>query len=270
MRRALTGSPASFLLQIPQFLTKFSALDHLNFLNFSGVLTLMFISDGTLAFVWVASFWLVTCSFNFLFFAFSFFVFFSCFLTFSWRASNIFFSGLSFPVISSGNSLSWPSASSSMKSPSSIWTSCYPIGDFASLTLFPLKGSLGVAGGSSLVGDRLAGLSGGDGQGSSAFLDLVPSLNGSFGVGGRHISEAGLVGGLSKSSTHLTLACLGSSASGGPFFSVVVWVLHPSGSLLMAVQVHVWIEQHPSDYYWVPWAPHTHTQQWTPLSLWFL
>ena len=48
---------------------------------------------------------------------------------------------------------------------------------------------------------------------------------------------------------------------GRPFFSVVVWVLHPSGSLLVAVQVHVWIEQHPSDYYWVPWAPHTHAQK---------
>ena len=67
------------------------------------------------------------------------------------------------------------------------------------------------------MGDRLAGLPGGDGQGSSAFLDLVPSLNGSLGVGGRPISEAGLVAGLSKSSTHLTLACLGSSASGEAF-----------------------------------------------------
>ena len=85
-----------------------------------------------------------------------------------------------------------------MKSHSSIWTSCCPIGDFASLMLFPLKGSLGVAGGPSWVGDRLAGLPGGDGQGSSAFLDLVPSLNGSLGVGGRPISEAGLVGGPSK------------------------------------------------------------------------
>ena len=41
--------------------------------------------------------------------------------------------------------------------------------------IFPLKGSLGVAGGPSWVSDRLAGLPGGDGQGSSAFLDLVPS-----------------------------------------------------------------------------------------------
>ena len=60
------------------------------------------------------------------------------------------------------------------------------------------------------MGDRLAGLSGGDGQGSSVFPDIVPSLNGSLGVGGRPISEAGLVGGLSKLSTHFTLACLGS------------------------------------------------------------
>ena len=63
------------------------------------------------------------------------------------------------------------------------------------------------------MGDRLAGLPGGAGEGSSAFLDLVPSLNGSLGVGGRPISEAGLVGGLSNSSAHLTLAGLGSSAS---------------------------------------------------------
>ena len=165
----------------------------------------------------MASFWLVTCSFNFLFFAFNFFVFFSCFQTFSWRASSFFFSGLLFLVVSSGNSLSWPSASSSIKSPSSIWTSCYPIGDFTCLMLFPLKGSLGVAGGPSWVGDRLAGLPGGDGQGSSTFLDLVPSLKGSLGVGGRPISDAGLVGGVSKLSTHLTLACLGSSASGEAF-----------------------------------------------------
>ena len=65
--------------------------------------------------------------------------------------------------------------------------------------------------------DRVAGLPGGDGQGSSAFLDLAPSLNGSLGVGGRPISEAGLVEGLSKLSTHLTLACLGPSASGEAF-----------------------------------------------------
>ena len=30
------------------------------------------------------------------------------------------------------------------------------------------------------MGDRLAGLSGGDGQGSSVVLDIVPSLNGSL------------------------------------------------------------------------------------------
>ena len=34
------------------------------------------------------------------------------------------------------------------------------------MILPPLKGSLGVDGGPSWVGDRLAGLSGGDGQGS--------------------------------------------------------------------------------------------------------
>ena len=58
------------------------------------------------------------------------------------------------------------------------------------------------------MGNRLTGLSGGDGQGSSTFSDTVPSLNRSLEVGGRPISEAGLVGGLSKLSTHLTLACL--------------------------------------------------------------
>ena len=57
----------------------------------------------------------------------------------------------------------------------------------------------------------------GMGRGPQHFLDLVPSLNGSLGVGGRPISEAGLVGGLLKSSTCLTLACLGSSASGEAF-----------------------------------------------------
>ena len=106
MRRGVRGSPASFLLQIPQFLTRFSALDLLNFRNFCGVLTLMFISNGILGSVCVTSFWLVTCSSNFLFFAFSFFVFFSCFLIFSWRASSIFFSRLSLSIASSGNSLS--------------------------------------------------------------------------------------------------------------------------------------------------------------------
>ena len=82
VRRGVIGSPASFLLQIPQLLTRFSALDLLNLHNFCGVLTLMFISNGILGSVCVTSFWLVTCSFNFLFFAFSFFVFFSCFLIF--------------------------------------------------------------------------------------------------------------------------------------------------------------------------------------------
>ena len=75
VRRGVTASPASFLLQIPQFLTRFSALDLLHFHNFCGVLTLMFISNGILGSLCVTSFWLVTCSFNFLFFAFSF-----CFL----------------------------------------------------------------------------------------------------------------------------------------------------------------------------------------------
>ena len=101
--------------------------------------------------------------------------------------------------------------------PHLFWTSCCPVGDFTSLILFPLKRSLGVAGGPSWVDDRVAGLPGGDRQGSSAFLDLVPSLNGSVGVGARPISEAGLVGGFSKLGTHLTLACLGSSASGEAF-----------------------------------------------------
>ena len=73
------------------------------------------------------------------------------------------------------------------------------------------------------MGDRLAGLSGGDGQGSSAFLDIVPSLNRSLGVGGRPISEAGFVGGLSKLSTCLTLACLGSSTSGEAFLFCCCW-----------------------------------------------
>ena len=42
----------------------------------------------------------------------------------------------------------------------------------------------------------LARLSGGGGQGPSAVLDIVLSLNGSLGVGGRPIHKAGLVGGL--------------------------------------------------------------------------
>ena len=73
------------------------------------------------------------------------------------------------------------------------------------------------------MGDRLAGLSGGDGQGSSVFLDIVPSLNGSLGVDGRPISEARLVGGLSKLSARFTLACLGSSASGEAFLFCCYW-----------------------------------------------
>ena len=223
VRRGVTGSPASFLLQIPQFLTRFSALDLLNLCNFCGVLTLMFISNGILGSVCVTSFWLVTCSFNFLFFAFSFFVFFSCFLIFYWRASSIFFSRLSLSITSSENSLSWPSASSSMKSPSSNWTSCCLEGGFASLVLSPLKGSLGVDGGPSWVGDRLTRLSGGDRQGSSVFLDIVPLLKGSLGVGSRPISEAGLVGRLSKLSTHFTLVHLGSSASGEAFLFCCHW-----------------------------------------------
>ena len=189
----------------------------------------MFISDGILGSVCVTSFWLITCSFNFLFFAFSFFVYFSCFLIFSWRAPNIFFSGLLLSITSSGNSLSWPSTSSSMKSPSSNWTSCCPVGDFASLILSPLKGSLGVDGGPSWVGDRLMGLSGGDRQGSSVFPDIVPFLNGSLGVGSRPISEAGLAGGLSKLSTHFTLVSLALQLLGRPFFSAVVGVLHLPG-----------------------------------------
>ena len=134
----------------------------------------MFISNGILGSVCVTSFWLVTCFFNFLFFAFSFFVFFSCFLIFSWRASSIFFSRLSLSIASSGNSLSWPSASSSMKSPLSNCTSCCLVWDFASLVLSPLKGSLGVDGGPSWVGDRLTRLSGGDRQGPQYFWILCP------------------------------------------------------------------------------------------------
>ena len=42
-------------------------------------------------------------------------------------------------------------------------------------------------------------------------------LKGSFGVGGRPTSEAGLAGRLSKLSTCFTLVCLGSSASGEAF-----------------------------------------------------
>ena len=147
MRRGVTGSPASFLLQISQFLTRFLTLDFLDSRNLSGVLTLMFISNGILGYVCVTSFWLVTCSFNFLFFAFSFFVFFSCFLTFSWRASSFFFISLSLLIPFSWNSLSWPSASSSMQSPSSSQTSCCPIGNLASMILSSLKGPLGVWGG---------------------------------------------------------------------------------------------------------------------------
>ena len=221
--RGVTGSPASFLLQIPQFLTRFSALDLLDLHNFCGVLTLMFISKGILGSVCMTSFWLVTCTFNFLFFAFSFFVFFSCFLIFSLRASSIFFSRLSLSITSSGNSLSSPSVSHSMKSPSSNWTSCYPVGDLASLVLSPLKGSLCVDGGPSWVGDGITRLSGGDRQGSSIFPDIVPFLNGSLGVGSRPVSEAGLVGGLSKLSTHLTLVCLDALASGEAFLFCCHW-----------------------------------------------
>ena len=110
-----------------------------------------------------------------------------------------------------------------MKSPSSNWTSCSPVGDFTSLILSPLRGSLGVDGGPSWVGDKLTRLSGGDRQGSSVFLEVVPLLNGSLGEGSRPISEAGLVGGLSKFSTHLTLACLGSSASEEAFLFCCHW-----------------------------------------------
>ena len=91
------------------------------------------------------------------------------------------------------------------------------------MILPPLKGSLGVDGGPSWVGDRLAGLSGGEWQGSSVVLDIVPSLNGPLAVGGRPISEAGLVGGLSKVSTCFTLACLGSSGSVEAFLFCCHW-----------------------------------------------
>ena len=73
------------------------------------------------------------------------------------------------------------------------------------------------------MGDRLTGLSGGDRQQSSVFLDIVPLLKGSLGVGGRPISEAGLVCRLSKLSIHFTLACLGSSASGEAFHFCCHW-----------------------------------------------
>ena len=73
------------------------------------------------------------------------------------------------------------------------------------------------------MGDRLTGLSGGDRQGPSVFLDIVPLLNGSLGVGSRPVSEARLVGGLSKLSICFTLVCLGSSASGEAFLFCCHW-----------------------------------------------
>ena len=110
-----------------------------------------------------------------------------------------------------------------MKSPSSSWTSSCSIQDLASMILSLLKGSLGVDGGPLWVGDRFTRLSGGDRQGSLVFSDIVPLLNGSLGVDSRPISEAGLMGGLSKLSIHFTLACLGSSASGEAFLFCCHW-----------------------------------------------
>ena len=144
-------------------LYEFSALGPLAFHTCSGVLTSMYIKCRILGSEVATSFLAATCSLSFLFFAFSLFVFSSCFFTFSCRASSSFFRSLSLSVragVTSGNSVSWPSASNFKKSPSYSWTSCCCTGDLASRGLPLLKWSFGVGGVPSWVGDGFTGLFG--------------------------------------------------------------------------------------------------------------
>ena len=162
------------------------------------------------------SFSAATYSLSFIFLAFSLFVFSPYFFTFSCRASSSFFRSPSLSVrggVKSGNSVSWPSAYNFKKYPSYSWTSFCCTGHLASTGFPPLKGSLGVGGGHSWVGDGFSGLFVWDSQGSLAFSAVVPCLNGSLGVGCRLISVFGLMGGLttSKSRTPLTFAPFDSS-----------------------------------------------------------
>ena len=180
----MTYIPASLLLHVSQFFMRFPAWDLLAFHTYSGVLTSMYIKCRILKSEVATSFLVATCSLSFLFLAFSLFIFSPCFFTFSYRASSSFFRSLSLSVrggIKSGNSVSWPSASNSKKSASYIWTSCCFTGDLTSIGLPFWKGSLGVGGGPSWVGDGFAGLFGWDSQGLLALSGAVPCLNGSLG-----------------------------------------------------------------------------------------